>query len=142
MDIINRVKAILDRPAITTDIIVGFPGETEDDFNQTLDISRRVGFSKIHVFSFSVRENTPAARLEPKVPAAVIRDRSERLQALDRQLQAQFRRQFIGETVEVVVENTRPPKGRCERYFMVDLSSLPEAAKLKKGQLVRLTLTE
>lgn len=141
MDVMDRVKSALDRPAITTDIIVGFPGETDDDFEQTLDIARRVGFSKIHVFSFSVRQNTPAARLEPKVPAPVIRHRSERLQALDRQLQAQFRRQFIGQTVEVIVENTRPPKGRCQRYFMVDLSARPDAAKLKKGQLIRLTLT-
>ena len=142
LEVINRVKAALDRPAITTDIIVGFPGETEDHFQQTMDIARRVQFAKIHVFSFSSRKNTPAARLEPKVPAAVIRDRSERLQALDRQLQDNFCRQFIGQEVTVVVESTRPPHGRCERYFQVDLSAHPDAATFKKGQLVRTTLTE
>lgn len=142
MDVVGRAKSVLDRPAITTDIIVGFPGESEEDFEQTLDISRRVGFSKIHSFSFSVRKNTPAARLEPKVPAAVIRDRSSRLQALDQQLQEKFRRQFVGQTVEVIVEHIRPPKGRCERYFMVDIGSLPDAAKLKKGQRVRLVLRD
>ncbi len=142
LDVISRVKAALDRPAITTDIIVGFPGETQEDFLQTLEVSRQVGFSKIHVFSFSARQNTPAAEFEPKVPASVIRQRSSRLQALDRQLQATFRRQFVGQSVEVIVESARPPKGRCERYFMVDLTGLPNADKLRKGQLVRLTLTE
>jgi threonylcarbamoyladenosine tRNA methylthiotransferase MtaB len=142
MDIISRVKFSLDRPSISTDIIVGFPGETDEDFEQTLDISRRVGFSKIHVFSYSLRKNTSAARLEPKVPSSIIRQRSKRLQTLDQQLQTKFRQQFIGKKVEVVVENTRPPKGRCERYFMVDLSHLPNAGTLKKGQLVNLILNK
>ena len=141
LEVIGRVKAALDRPAITTDIIVGFPGETDEDFEQTLDVARQVGFSKIHVFSFSARKNTPAAEFGPKVPAGVIRERSSRLQTLDRQLQATFRRQFVGQSVEVIVESTRPPKGRCERYFMVDLSGLPNARTLQKGQMVRLTLT-
>lgn len=142
LEVISAVKTALDRPAITTDIIVGFPGETEDHFQQTMDIARRVQFAKIHVFSFSIREKTPAERLEPKVPAVVIRDRSERLQALDRQLQDNFCRQFLGQEVAVLVESTRPPHGRCERYFQVDLSAQPDAATFKKGQLVRTTLTE
>ncbi len=142
MDIIGRIMATLDRPAITTDIIVGFPGETDDDFEQTMEIARRVGFAKIHVFSFSARKNTPAAKMEPKIPPAIIHQRSERLQALDKELQAQFRRQFIGRQVEVLVENTRPPKGRCERYFMVNLSEYAGASKFRKGQIVRLTLTQ
>lgn len=142
LDVISRVKAALDRPAITTDIIVGFPGETEDDFQQTLDVCRQAGFSKIHVFSFSPRKNTPAAEFEPKVPVSVIRQRSSRLHALDQTLQDEFRRKFIGQPVEVIVENTRPPKGRCERYFMVDLSGLPNAESLQKGQRVRMILNK
>ncbi len=142
VDVVQRTKAALDRPAITTDIIVGFPGETEADFQETIQLAQQSGFAKIHVFSFSPRQNTPAADFEPKVPAPVIRDRSSRLQALDRQLQAEFRRQFIGQPVEVIVESTRPPKGRCQRYFMVDLSGLPNADKLETGQLVRVILSE
>jgi len=142
LEIIDRIKTTLDRPAITTDIIVGFPGETDEDFEQTLDIAHRVEFAKIHVFSYSIRKNTPAARLEPKVPADVIRRRSHYLQSLDIEFQSRFRRQFIGQDVEVLVENPRPPMGRCERYFMVNLSDLPDAAKLRKGQLVRLRLSQ
>ena len=142
LEIIDRIKTTLDRPAITTDMIVGFPGETDEDFQQTLDIARRVEFAKIHVFSFSIRKNTPAARMEPKVPAEIIRQRSQCLQSLDKELQARFRRQFIGQDIEVLVENTRPPMGRCERYFMVDLSDLPDAATFQKGQLVRLRLEQ
>jgi len=142
LEVVNRINAALDRPAITTDIIVGFPGETEAHFQQTMDIARRVQFAKIHVFSFSIRKNTAAEKLSPKVPAAAIRDRSERLQALDRQLQDNFCRQFIGQEVSVLIESTRPPYGRCERYFQVDLSAHPDAAVFKKGQIVRTTLTE
>ncbi len=142
VDVVQRTKAALDRPAITTDIIVGFPGETEADFQETIQIAQQSGFAKIHVFSFSPRQNTPAADFEPKVPAPVIRDRSSRLQALDQTLQTAFRQQFIGQPVEVIVESTRPPKGRCQRYFMVDLSGLPNADTLQKGQLVRITVPE
>ncbi len=141
LEVIDRVKSALDRPAITTDIIVGFPGESEGHFSQTMDIARRVNFSKIHVFSFSIRKNTPAEKFTPKVPPAVIHERSARLTALDKELQTQYARQFLGQPVEVLIESIRPPRGRCQRYFMVDLSAHPDASTFKKGQIVRTVLT-
>ena len=60
IDRCNLLKESLDRPAITTDIIVGFPGETDAEFAETCDVAREVGFSKIHVFPFSARRTTPA----------------------------------------------------------------------------------
>lgn len=123
---VERVRATLDRPAITTDIIVGFPQETDADFEQTLNVARQVRFSKIHVFAFSPRKGTPAAEFRPRVPPSVIRERSRVLRELDEQLQAAFRRQFIGERVAAVLECRRPPGGRTERYFAVSTEDLDE----------------
>ncbi len=136
----KKVKSRLDRPAITTDVIVGFPRETDLDFRNTLEICRTVQFAKIHVFPFSRREGTAASKLTPQIAPDVIRDRARLLNNLDKELQEKFRRQFIGEKVRVIVENETPPVGRCERYFEVDCSEHPDAARLQKGRLVEITL--
>jgi threonylcarbamoyladenosine tRNA methylthiotransferase MtaB len=141
-EIVGKVNAALDRPAITTDIIVGFPGETEEDFQQTMAAAKRIGFAKIHVFSFSARKNTPAAKMPGRVTPTVVHDRSTQLQKLDKQLQEQFRRQFEGQKVRVLVEGLHPLQGRCERYFMVDLSRSPDAAKLRRGDVVETAFAE
>ena len=139
-EVVEKVKTALDQPAITTDIIVGFPGETDDDFEQTMQTAEKIGFAKIHVFPFSARKGTPAATMPGKVDSALIKNRAQRLQNLDNQLQENFRKRFIGHRVGVLVESLRPPRGRCERYFMVDLSSLPEASKLKRGDIASIEL--
>ena len=77
---------MLDRPALTTDIIVGFPGETEDDFLATCRVAEEVGFSKIHIFPFSARRGTPAAEMADQVDPAVKADRARRLAELERTL--------------------------------------------------------
>jgi len=66
------LRQALDRPAFTTDIIVGFPGETEQDFQETMQVAREVGFAKIHVFSYSPRAGTPAAAFAGVMPPPVI----------------------------------------------------------------------
>jgi threonylcarbamoyladenosine tRNA methylthiotransferase MtaB len=136
--ICRTLQGKLDRPAITTDIIVGFPGETEDDFEKTVEMCRRVGFAKMHIFPFSPRRGTAAAGMKPQVPAGVIRKRLQKLQQLDKQLQENFRRQFLGQTVRVILEQTTPPAGRCDRYFMVDCSALERSSQtpLSMGQVV------
>lgn len=141
IDVVNRVKTALDCPAITTDIIVGFPGETDADFEQTIEVAKAVGFAKIHVFGFSVRKNTPAAKMPNHLPANVIHQRTTILSELDRHLQSQYKLLFIDDVVNVLVESKRPPAGRCERYFMVNLSSFPESKNLKSGQIIPVKLT-
>ncbi len=118
---IARLKLRLDRPAITTDIIVGFPGESDQDFEATCELAREVGFCKMHVFSFSERKGTAAAKMQPKVETGVIKERSRMLRHLNEQLGAEFREQFAGQTVGIILEDSEQPKGRCERYFMVNL---------------------
>jgi len=112
----------LDRPAITTDIIAGFPGETDADFDETMALAKEIAFAKMHIFAFSPRNGTPAAKMRPRVAPAVIKARSQTLRALDRDLQTRFRSQFLGETAQVLIENyPGPPAGHAERHFMVKI---------------------
>jgi threonylcarbamoyladenosine tRNA methylthiotransferase MtaB len=136
---IELIKHKLDRPAITTDIIVGFPGETDADFEQTIDLAEDVGFAKMHVFSFSPRKGTPAAKMQDTVDNRVIKERSRVLHNLNIELSQKFQQQFIGETAEILLENNDGQcYGRSERYFMVYLEKTEK--KLKKNDLVRVTL--
>ena len=133
------LKQKLDRPAITTDIIVGFPGETEKDFENTIEVAKKVGFSKMHVFSFSSRKNTPAFTMKNKISPQIIKERSKILQEIDKNLQKKFREKFISEKVGVIIENAEKRAGRCERYFMIHFDG---REKLTKGDLVYGTLNE
>ncbi|MGA2171514.1 MAG: tRNA (N(6)-L-threonylcarbamoyladenosine(37)-C(2))-methylthiotransferase MtaB [Sedimentisphaerales bacterium] len=147
---ISLIKGRLDRPAITSDIIVGFPTETEEDFQATVELARWAGFSKIHVFPFSVRAGTPAAKLKDRIQPKVIKQRAEILRKLSDDLGLKFREQFVGETCEVLLEDpgfadsakhtlgagTEPMSGRCERYFMVSLTTKTPRHKEKQNNLV------
>ncbi|MCI0460113.1 MAG: tRNA (N(6)-L-threonylcarbamoyladenosine(37)-C(2))-methylthiotransferase MtaB [Gemmataceae bacterium] len=106
----RRLRAILDQPAFTTDIIVGFPGETEADFEATCQVAREVGFAKIHVFSYSPRRGTPAADYPERVPPAVVADRRERLRELERELAGAYQRSLMGRRLEVLVEGADPER--------------------------------
>ena len=131
----------LDRPAVTTDIIVGFPGETDSDFEQTLNLAERVRFAKMHVFTFSPREGTAAAKMQDKVPYKVKKERSQILHDLDQKLQHRFRQQFLGETAQVLIESTAGhASGRAERYFSVQIND--KARTIRVNDLVDVRLTE
>ena len=115
---VDRAKRHLDAPAITTDAIVGFPGETEADFEATLAVVRAVGFARVHVFPFSPREGTPAAQWADQRPATdVVRQRCEALKTLAGQLAARYRARFVGRTVRVLCES--PDAGLSDRYLRV-----------------------
>jgi MiaB/RimO family radical SAM methylthiotransferase len=134
MRVVEKIKGAIDRPAITTDIIVGFPGETDEDFERTLEAAREVHFSKIHVFSYSNRKGTPAEKLGRKVKSQVIKSRSQRLNELGRELAESYRGKLGGVEETVLVETVRPARGRCSRYFMVEL---PGGKTYRKGDVVR-----
>ena len=137
MEIVSKIKNTLYKPAITTDIIVGFPGETDDDFDESLRISRLVGFSKIHVFRYSGRAGTAAVKLDGHVDPKVIKARSKWMRRLDGRLQTQFRKGFIGEQATIIVEKTNPTQGRTERYFMQES---PNTA-VQKGDLLKVVVS-
>jgi threonylcarbamoyladenosine tRNA methylthiotransferase MtaB len=119
---VDMIKSKLDRPAITTDIIVGFPGETNEDFEKTVNLAEYIGFAKMHVFKFSPRNGTAAARLPDRIDNQVINKRSKILREFDVELGRKFREKFIGESADVLIESYNgKPSGRCERYFMVNV---------------------
>jgi threonylcarbamoyladenosine tRNA methylthiotransferase MtaB len=105
-----RLRAALDQPAFTTDIIVGFPGETDADFEATCAVSREVGFVQVHVFPFSRRDGTPAVKLPQSVAPSVIAERRLRLQELERELAARYMRELLGRRLEMLVEGPDPER--------------------------------
>ncbi|MBE3096198.1 MAG: radical SAM protein [Planctomycetes bacterium] len=124
--VVERIRRALPRPAITTDVLVGFPGETGADHGETLRVCREVAFSRIHVFPFSRRPGTRAAALRPEVPRAVLRARGREVAALGEELAARFRRDLVGSTAEVVVERLLPggaAEGMSERYVRVRVAA-------------------
>ena len=138
---VDLLKSRLDRPAITTDIIVGFPGESDADFDKTVDLAKDIGFAKMHIFSFSARKGTAAAKMEGVVDNKVIRERSEILHALDIKLSLKYRQQFLGKTAQVLLEtNNGQPTGRSERYFMVSLKNSQK--KVKENYVIKVKLLE
>jgi tRNA-2-methylthio-N6-dimethylallyladenosine synthase len=97
------VRAHIPHAAITTDIIVGFPGETEEDFQATLDVVRQARFSSAFTFQYSIREGTPAATMADQVPRPVVQDRYDRLIALVEQIATEENAKHNGAVVEVLV---------------------------------------
>lgn len=119
---VKKLREVIPDIAITTDVIVGFPGETEEDFKATYDFCREMEFSKIHVFSFSAHEKTPAAKMKNQVSGAEIKERSKRLNKLSRELETAYKKKFKGRELDVVVDNRMDEgelKGKTEFYFDV-----------------------
>ncbi|MGJ7921423.1 tRNA (N(6)-L-threonylcarbamoyladenosine(37)-C(2))-methylthiotransferase MtaB [Neobacillus sp. LXY-4] len=101
---LNRLKEVLPGLAITSDVIVGFPGETEEEFMETFNFINDHKFSELHVFPYSKRTGTPAARMEDQVDEDVKNERVHRLISLSDQLAAEYASQFEGEVLEVIPE--------------------------------------
>jgi threonylcarbamoyladenosine tRNA methylthiotransferase MtaB len=104
----RRLRAALDLPAFTTDIILGFPGESSADFAATCAVAREVGFSKMHIFSYSPRPGTPAAGLPDAVPASEVAERRQQLLELGRELADRYFHRLIGRCLDVLVEGPDP----------------------------------
>lgn len=102
--LVDAARAVSPDIAITTDVIVGFPGETEADFVASLDFAARMAFARLHVFPYSERPGTPAIRLPGAVPAAKRAARAARMRALGEQLAAEYRLKFIGQMLPVLWE--------------------------------------
>ena len=115
----------MDQPALTTDVIAGFPGETDAEHAETVAFCEEIGFLKMHVFPYSDRPGTRASSLPGKVNGRVIRERAARLVAVSDAGGQAFRRRFDGRIVPVLVESRRTRDGRLtgltDRYVRVDL---------------------
>lgn len=109
---VDLLREMIDRPALTTDVIVGFPGETEEEFAQSLDFLKKVNFYEIHVFKYSVRRGTVAEKLPGQVPEPVKTQRSDVLLELTRRQADEYRRSFWGEPEEILIEEPVNVGGR------------------------------
>ncbi|MDR0947568.1 MAG: MiaB/RimO family radical SAM methylthiotransferase [Ruminococcus sp.] len=120
--LINDFRDFFPDAAFSTDVIVGFPGETAADFLDTYYALSDIGFSRVHVFPYSKREGTPAAEMPEQVPEAIKNERARRLTSLAHDLRNEFITDFIGKKVEVLYEFCAPgedPHGFSEHYIPV-----------------------
>ena len=104
---VEILRRYFDRPAITTDVIVGFPGETEDEFKSTEAFLEKVHFYEMHIFKYSRRQGTRAPPMEDQVSDQVRAERSGRLMRLEQRMSQEYRQSFIGENVEVLYEEAK-----------------------------------
>ena len=135
IDRCELVKNELHLPAFATDVIVGFPGETEDNFADTIDACRQIGFSKIHMFPFSPRKGTPAAEMEEQIPKKIKSERGAKIAALEKELKREYFESLVGEQLQLLVENVNDDKtvtGTSCRYATVNAIA-PEA---KENELI------
>jgi threonylcarbamoyladenosine tRNA methylthiotransferase MtaB len=141
-DVVNRIRRAIPDVGISTDVMVGFPGETERDFRDTCDLIARVKFSRLHAFRYSPREGTPAAEFPDQVQEAVASRRSREVRALGDSLAREFRSRMLGQEAQVLVEDTREGKdkllaGFTGNYVRVLVADAPDELA---GRMVRVKL--
>jgi tRNA-2-methylthio-N6-dimethylallyladenosine synthase len=147
LGIIDRVRAAMPHAAITTDIIVGFPGETEEDFAATLDVVRRARFAAAFTFQYSRRPGTPAADLDGQLPKEVVQERYQRLIDLQEAISFEENTALIGSTVELLVATgegrkdaaTARMSGRARDGRLVHFT--PGDAEVRPGDVLTTTIT-
>ena len=147
LGILDRVRAAMPRAAITTDIIVGFPGETEEDFDATLEVVRRARFATAFTFQYSPRPGTPAADLDGQIPKAVVQQRYQRLIDLQEAISLEENAALVGSTVELLVATGEGRKdaatarmtGRARDGRLVHFT--PGSTEVRPGDIVTTTVT-
>jgi tRNA-2-methylthio-N6-dimethylallyladenosine synthase len=150
LGILDRVREKIPNAAITTDIIVGFPGETEEDFQETLRVVQLARFSAAFTFQYSIRPGTPAADMANQIPKEIVQDRYERLVALQNQIALEENEAQIGRDVNVLVAAGEGRKdaaslrmtGRTEDFRLVHFE-VPDGSEIPRpGDVVTVTVTQ
>lgn len=147
LKILRNVREAMPDAAITTDIIVGFPGETEEDFQRTLDVVAEARFSSAFTFQYSKRPGTPAAEMDGQVPKEVVQERYDRLVALQNDISWEENKRLVGRPVEVLVSEgegrkdteTRRLSGRARDGRLVHFT--PGDRDIRPGDIVHTTVT-
>jgi tRNA-2-methylthio-N6-dimethylallyladenosine synthase len=143
LNLIEKIKAKIPNASFTTDIIVGFPGETDEQFEETLTLIKEVGYDSAYTFIYSPREGTPAVKMEDNVPLEVKKERLQRLNNLVNEMSAQNSTEYLDETVEVLVEgyskkNTEMLSGYTRKSKLVNFKGPDKCI----GQLVKVKITQ
>jgi len=149
LGILDKVRAQIPDAAITTDLIVGFPGETEEDFADTLEVVRKSRFSSAFTFQYSIRPGTPAATMEDQIPKAVVQERYDRLLAVQEEVSWAENRALEGRTVEVLVATgegrkdaaTSRMSGRARDNRLVHFSVPDGRERPRPGDMVTVDVT-
>jgi threonylcarbamoyladenosine tRNA methylthiotransferase MtaB len=144
--LVDAARAAIPDLAVTTDVIVGFPGESEEEAAESLSFVRAMGFARVHVFPYSLRPGTPAASLPDQVPAAVKAERAKAMREIAAASTRAFQRQFIGRTMSVLWESSRQSEaglvwsGLTDNYLRVYVASSEDRANRQSAvRLVALT---
>ena len=137
---IIKLKEIMPNVAITSDVIVGFPGETEEEFMETFDFIKKHHFSELHVFPYSIRTGTPAARMTDQVDEGVKNERVHRLIELSNELATSYAEQFKDNVLEIIPEEEKDgnPSATRDNYLKVEVEGDPSLT----GELVKVKITE
>ncbi len=133
LGIVDRVREAIPEAAITTDIIVGFPGETDADFEDTLDMVREARFTQAYTFQYSIRPGTPAATMPDQIPKEVVQERFERLMAAQDAMSWELNKELVGSSVEVLVTEHSGRKGHATDRL---------SGRARDGRLVHFALPE
>ena len=131
LELVDKIRRQIPEISLTTDIIVGFPGETEEDFKETLDVVREVGFDSAYTYVYSKRSGTPAASMEDQVDKDVIKDRFDRLLALLKETSAKNCKKKVGDIERVLIEEENTHEegmltGRLENNLLVHFKGCKE----------------
>ncbi|WP_186576450.1 tRNA (N(6)-L-threonylcarbamoyladenosine(37)-C(2))-methylthiotransferase MtaB [Aquibacillus kalidii] len=140
---VDKIKKALPGLAITSDVIVGFPGETEEEFNETVDFIKEIGYSELHVFPYSKRTGTPAARMDNQVEDEVKNDRVQKLIELSNQQAKEYASLYEGDILEVIPEENFDGDGNLligysDNYLKVKFEGSSDLI----GKIVRVKLTK
>ncbi|MGE1211614.1 tRNA (N6-isopentenyl adenosine(37)-C2)-methylthiotransferase MiaB [Bacillus pumilus] len=143
LDLVRKIKKAMPNASLTTDIIVGFPNETDEQFEETLSLYREVEFDAAYTFIYSPREGTPAAKMKDNVPMHVKKERLQRLNALVNEISAKKMKEYEGQTVEVLVEgesknNPEILAGYTSKSKLVNFKAPKEAI----GNIVKVKITQ
>ena len=135
---VEKLREKIPDIAISTDIIVGFPGESDEDFQETLEFSRQINFSKIHVFSFSAHKKTPAYNLDNKVDFKVIKDRSKKLRNLSSKLEKDYYQKMKNKDLQMIVEKVDDNYiyGHSQYYFKFKINKKKLKSKERGRRLL------
>ena len=124
---IDKIRKAVPNIALACDVIVGFPGETEEEFVECMEFIKECGFNYLHVFPYSIREGTPASKMENQVDPRIKKERVHRLIELGEKLKEDYENQFVGEELNVIVETYNPRtklyQGYSDNYIEVKVSS-------------------
>ena len=125
LESVTLLRKYFDLPAVTTDLIVGFPGESEEEFSQTLDLIKACAFSSMHIFPYSPRPGTPAAAMKEQVPGPVKEERARRAAAAALEMEQHYLRSLTGRTLSVLFEQDEDgcSKGHAPNYVEVRIST-------------------